>query len=339
MVRRRSLLLAAATLALVAVPVLASPVGAASGIDAAAARTYAYWTAERIASAKPRDFNAAGQLVPKARPGGGSGVTGASWTGGGDVVKQTGKVYFSLSGGNWQCSGSFISDSRSGYSTILTAGHCVVDETTGEFATNWVFIPDWDTKPATFSTACNTGATAHGCWAAIGLWAHYGFVHAGSFNNQAVTHDWGFAVVGTGSTGQQLDVALGLNGYGLEYNVISTSTRVQPFGYPAAGKYHGNDLTWCAGNPALDVTTKNNAEQKTWGVACDMTGGSSGGPWFRNLNETNGSGGTVVSLNSYGYSGVKNMYGPNFNTQTQGTLGAAQSGTPTTGGHTYGTAP
>lgn len=329
--RRRSLLILAASLAMLALPVLAAPVGAASRADSAAARVYAYWTADRIASAKPRDITPAGVPTPKAKPGGGSGVVGASWTGGGNVVKLTGKVYFSMAGGNWQCSGSVISDSRSGFSTVLTAGHCTVDETTGEFATNWVFIPSWDTKPATFSTACDTGATTYGCWAAVALYAHYGFATAGSFNDQAVTHDWGFAAVAGNQNGVQLDAALGLAGYSLGYNVITTQTRVQPFGYPAAGKYHGNDLTWCAGTPKTDVTTRNDPTKETWGVACDMTGGSSGGPWFKDLNESNGSGGTVVSLNSYGYSGVKNMYGPNFNSQTQATLQAAQSGTPSQG--------
>jgi hypothetical protein len=340
-VRRRSLLILAATLALLALPVLAAPVGAASRIDAASARAYAYWTADRIASAKVRDLTPAGVPIPKVgKPGSGSGVTGASWTGGGDVVKLTGKVYFSMGGGNWQCSGSVIADSRSTYTTVLTAGHCAIDETTGEFATNWVFIPSWDTKPATFSTACNSGATTYGCWAALGLYVHWGFANAGSFNNQAVTHDWAFAVVGTGSNGGQLDTTVGA-GYSLGYNVITTQTRVQPFGYPAAGKYHGNDLSWCAGNPAYDVKERNDATKATWGVACDMTGGSSGGPWFSGLTESGanaGNGGTVVSLNSYGYSGVKNMYGPNFNTQTSGTLNSAQTDT-TPSNTVFGTAP
>ena len=327
--RRRSMLALIGALALLVIPLVAAPVGAASRISAEDARVYAYWTTERIASARPRDFGPSGHLVPRAKPVGGSGVIGASWTGGGDVVKKTGKVYFSMGGGNWQCSGSVIADSRSGFSTVLTAGHCAIDETTGEFATNWVFIPSWDTKPASFSTACNTNATQYGCWRALGLYVHFGFADAGSFNDQAVTHDWAFAVVANGSSSGQLDTTVG-GGYALSANTITTSSRVQPFGYPAAGKYHGNDLTWCAGSPSVDVTTRNVPEQKTWGVVCDMTGGSSGGPWFIGLTESGtgaGNGGVVVSLNSYGYSGVKNMYGPNFNSQTTTTLSTAQTGT------------
>ncbi len=54
-----------------------------------------------------------------------------------------------------------------------------------------------------------------------------------------------------------------------------------------------------------------------------MTGGSSGGGWLEGINEANGSGGVLSSLNSYGYSGVKKMYGPKFNSNTQATYNAA----------------
>ena len=37
-------------------------------------------------------------------------MTGASWTGGGDVVKRTGKVLFSMGGGQWVCSATVIAD-------------------------------------------------------------------------------------------------------------------------------------------------------------------------------------------------------------------------------------
>ena len=53
-----------------------------------------------------------------------------------------------------------------------------------------------------------------------------------------------------------------------------------------------------------------------------MTGGSSGRPWLSGFNETTGSG-TLSSLNSYGYNGIKNMYGPMFNTDTSNVYGAA----------------
>jgi hypothetical protein len=322
-VRRRSPLSIGIGLALLAVPLIVAPASARSEH----ARIMEYWTPERIASAVPRDFDRAGtKLVPRAKPGSGGGVTGKSWTGGGAVLDQTGKVFFSMAGGNWQCSGSVVNDSRSSYSIVLTAGHCAVDETTGIFATNWMFMPNWDRQPATFATACT--ASFYGCWTAQGLVVHSGFRFAGGFNDEAVRHDWAFAVVGPGGkSNAQLDGSKASGGVGgsypIAFNSVSTGNRLSAFGYPAAGRYKGKDLTWCAGSIFQDSGTSNT----TWGMACNMTGGSSGGPWFAGLNETNGSGGTLSSLNSYGYSGLSNMYGPKFNSNTQATYNAANSAT------------
>jgi hypothetical protein len=304
---------------------------AASSSSGAAARAehqriVNYWTADRMAAAKPRDFvrNAHG-FVPAAkpnRPGGGSTVTGASWTKGGDVVDAVGKVYFHMGGGDWQCSGSVANDGRANYSLVLTAGHCAVDETTGEFATNWMFMPSWDRQPATFTTACSN--SLYGCWTAQALVAHRQFATAGSFNDQATRYDFAFAVVGAGGKdNSQLDSKV--NEFGIAFNAVSNGQRMYAFGFPAAGKYHGNDLTYCAGNIIQDSMNGN----ATWGLGCDMTGGSSGGPWFANFSEATGSG-TLGSLNSYGYSGIRNMYGPKFNSNTQAVYNAANGATSNT---------
>jgi hypothetical protein len=323
-VRRRSALAIGTALALLIVPLVVAPASARSEQD----RVIAYWTAARMAAAHVRDFVREGNaFVPRARPGGGSGnVTGRSWGNGGEVVDRVGKVFFHMGGGDWQCSGSVVSDqNRSGYSMVLTAGHCAIDETTGEFATNWLFMPAWDRQPATFSTACS--GSLYGCWTTAnggGLYVHSGFATAGSFNDQAVTHDWAFAVVGPGGKNgsTQLDSipAIGA-GYPLGINSVASGDRIDAFGFPAAGKYHGNDLTYCAGPVGQDAGTGN----QTWALACDMTGGSSGGGWLEGINEANGSGGVLSSLNSYGYSGVKNMYGPKFNLNTQDTYNAART--------------
>jgi hypothetical protein len=63
-------------------------------------------------------------------------------------------------------------------------------------------------------------------------------------------------------------------------------------------------------------------------MACDMTGGSSGGPWL--WNTTNPAVYTtatkVTSLNSYGYSGLTYMFGPKFTSTTQSVANAAATG-------------
>ena len=140
-----------AILVLVALP-MAAPVAAKDPAKAEHERIVAYWTPARMQSAIPRDFVKAGdKFEPRARPGGdgggGGAVTGASWTQGGPILARSGKVFFTLSGVRYVCSGSVASDSRSGFSLVLTAGHCAYDEVARKFATNWMFYPAWDTNP------------------------------------------------------------------------------------------------------------------------------------------------------------------------------------------------
>jgi len=313
-------LMLAAALALPAATVAAGPAQAEHD------RILAHWTPARMATATPRDFirDAKGNFEAKGKPSpGGGSVTGASWNGGGPIVYLSGKVYFEMGGGAWICSGSVVNDKkRRGYSLVLTAGHCAIDATTGEFATNWMFIPDFDGAP---SYTCS--ATVYGCWTSVGLVVHYGFAHAGAFNTQATTHDWAFAVVGPGGkSNAQLDA---LGSFGIGFPAAAVGASVDAFGYPAGGKYHGSDLTYCAGKTFTDILNAN----LTWGLACDMTGGSSGGPWLASFSAGSG---TLTSLNSYGYGGIKNMYGPIFNDKTSATYHAALA---STSNKVVGTAP
>jgi hypothetical protein len=314
--RRRSSLALLAALAFIVVPAVAAPAGAAGG-SSQRDRTLAYWTPARMQSAIPRDFVRSAQgFKPVAKPGSGGGVTGASWTKGGAILKASGKVYFKLGTQGYVCSGSVATDHRSGKSLVLTAGHCAYDETNGAFATDWLFIPEYDTNP----TLSNCQTTTYGCWTADALVVHNGFATAGGFNTQATIHDFAFAVVGAGgkSGTAQLDATVG--SFGLTTSGISSGQKLYAFGYPAAGKYHGNDLIYCAGNIFPDDLN----QDLTWGMPCGMTGGSSGGPWLSSFSESTGSG-TLSSLNSYGYSGIKNMYGPKFNSDTADVYSAADS--------------
>lgn len=43
--------------------------------------------------------------------------------------------------------------------------------------------------------------------------------------------------------------------------------------------------------------------------SCEMTGGSSGGPWIQPMDIATGEG-PIVSINSWGYNGESGMYGP-----------------------------
>jgi len=339
---RRSRSTAAALLtmlALLTVSIAPVAAGGPSGEAKAKAkhqRIVKYWTAERIANASTRDFvrNADGSFsMIKARPnkgkpggGGGHNVIGASWNGGGAILKISGKVLFTMDSGDYICSGTVAKDaSNNDRSIVVSAGHCAYDAADGGFARNWTFYPEFDTSP---SYDCPTAKW--GCWTATALAVHNGFAQAGGFNTQATTYDWSFAALGTGGkAGNLLEQAVGT--LPISFSAPAVGAQTFNFGYPAAGKYHGSDLVYCADQVFLDPQNQN----LTLGIDCDMTGGSSGGPWLAGFVSSTGIG-TVDSVNSYGYGGVKKEYGPRFNSTTQATFNAAVSAS---GNVLVGTAP
>jgi hypothetical protein len=299
----------------------------------------AYWTAERIARAVPRDVSPVRKpsfkphkMAKPQRPGGGGGgdsssVTGTPWTGGGKVKATTGKVLFTMDGEDYVCSGSVAQDSSASTSLILTAGHCVYDESGSGFATNWVFVPDYETGGAivtnpdgSHSFTCDT--TPFGCWTASALvtttaWAN------GAGKLAAFNHDYAFAVVGAGGkSGQslQLDSVAGANP--VAFNVAHPA-QVSSFGYPQGSPYNGQKLIYCSGRDIADTW----GGTTDYGLNCNMTGGSSGGPWF--VNFASGSNpGSLNSVNSFKYTAgkfAKFMFGPYLGAYAQKTYNAAKA--------------
>jgi hypothetical protein len=336
-------LLIISTIAFGADPFVASAAGLPNQNNA-----ISYWTTERMASAQSREFvfaigasraslvsappfSAAGKgprstptpsptptPTPTTPSGALSPTTGTSWNTGGLALSATGKVFFTMNGKNYVCSGAVVTDTRLDYSLVLTAGHCAYDQTARLFATNWLFVPAYDLTPN--PSSCSV--TVYGCWTASALVVHSGFAGAGGFTSAATTRDWAFAVIGSGGkSNSQLDVTVG--SFPLTTTSLSTGWTAVAFGYPAAAPYNGQDLIYCAGAAGQDSSNAN----LTWSLPCTMTGGSSGGPWMSGFSVDRGA---LSSVNSYRYSGSTNMYGPKFNTYTTSTLNAANGATTNT---------
>lgn len=304
-------------------------------------RTVDFWTVDRVRRAVPRDFvfdQASGRFIPTARggnpgpPGGGGGgnggggggstaVTGAHWTTGTKVLATTGKVLFELSGTLWVCSASVVDDTAPDVSLILTAAHCVYEnEGAGEFASNWMFVPAYDTLPVNLDgggTFC--AGTTYGCWTADSLVVHEGFASAGGFNGTAILHDFAFAVVGEGGHGNGTTglAETVLGSHDITFTSVSKGTDAYTFGYPHAESFN-RELTYCAGGANFD----NRLFKLTYKLKCSMTGGASGGPWYASFDTTLGTG-TAASVNSYRYSGGDALYGPKFDSNTRAVYDAA----------------
>jgi hypothetical protein len=299
-------LLLAAIVALLGSPAQARPDGSHAafhrtdaGTASAQARVRAYWTKARMRAAipkvvhgRPRPDVAAGKpKVVKGKPGPVTdGFIGGAWTGGGAVVKTTGKVFFTEGKTNYVCSGS-SAGSKNG-STVTTAGHCV-NEGPGAYVTNFVFVPAYD-----------HGSQPYGKWVATALATTDQWRTAGDFD-----YDVGLAKVAA-LNGRTLSATVGSQSVGFN---LPRGQFTYSFGYPAARPYDGTTLDYCSSTTTND-TTGGSQDQR---LVCNMTGGSSGGPWFVGFDKANGTG-TQISINSFGYTGEKNaMYGPYFGSVIQ----------------------
>jgi hypothetical protein len=212
------------------------------------------------------------------------------------------------------CSGSVVTDTATDRSIVLTAAHCAYNQATQQFATNWTFIPAYDSKP---NGSCTDPANLfpYGCWTASALVAHSNFTDQTAFNSTATQSDWAFGVFSAGASGAQLDATVGSFAFN-ESGFTATNQTAYSFGYPAASPYGGADLIFCNGNTFADT---NNASA-TWGLACNMTGGASGGPWMSAFAPSTNTG-ALSSVNSYKYStDTSKMYGPKFDQRTRSTF-------------------
>ena len=239
----------------------------------------AYWTAERMRDAKPADRK------PTANGKGGKPAAAGSAT---EVpapytsfpTATNGKVFFTDGGVNYVCSGTALAGLTG--SVVWTAGHCVNEGPGGNF-TNWAFVP-----------AYRDGLRPYGTWAASTLYTTTAWSTQGDFS-----YDLGAARVAP-ANGKTLTATVG-GGRTPAFN-YSRAQQYNSYGYPAAKPFNGQRLWKC--DSAL-YTSDSSQSPATMGIQCNMNGGSSGGGWVVPSD------GRLYSVNSYGYSSLRNvMFGP-----------------------------
>jgi len=254
----------------------------------------AYWTEERMSAARPITRvleGATGGLLPQSPPDASpegeprpqsSAVTGKRWTGGGKVAQATGRVFLTMGGRDFTCTASVVPSDNG--DTVVTAGHCLKDGT-GDWASKWVFVPGYD-----------DGEAPYGRFAAREL-----LVTSQWSRRADDSHDFGAAVL-EAREGRHVRQATGAQRIAFTGKGAGT---VHAFGYPSRSPYDGRHLYYCSG-----PTRPDDGGTTAHGMACDMTEGSSGGPWLSGFDPSTGTG-TVVSVVSFKYAGRDGVqYGP-----------------------------
>lgn len=264
-------------------------------------RVERFWTPARMRQASPLDtISRSGGSLGTVRRGlsqitpASAADPGGAWTGGGAVTHTVGRVFFTYQGRAASCSGDAVTSANK--STVITAGHCV--KLSGAWHTNWVFVPGY-----------NNGKAPYGKWPAkqtltTPQWKA----------SEDINYDVGAAVVDRLGGKRLTDV---VGGQGIAFNQ-KRGQQMYDFGYPAATPYDGTKLIYCSGTTVNDPLAS-----KDQGLLCDMTGGSSGGPWFLNFKESTGTG-IQNSVNSFKYNFLPtHMFGPYFGDDAKNLYNAA----------------
>jgi hypothetical protein len=203
-----------------------------------------------------------------------------------------GKAFLTLDGIDYVCSATAVS--APSHSLVWTAGHCVYEPgVLGGFATNWEFVPAYRDGNSPFGEWAFTKIQSTSQWKNSGGLCLPGVSLCGN-----VSHDFG-AVTVEKHGGASLQSTVGARGIAFDYDAHQV---YRPFGYPAEAPFNGERMYRCkSGLLGRDGSAE---DPKPMKIACDMTGGSSGGGWVTG-------GGDVASVVSYGYEGdSKHLYGP-----------------------------
>jgi V8-like Glu-specific endopeptidase len=252
-----------------------------------------YWTPARMRSAQPLDplihrlprlaaapAPAVGErrVVRPARPAVAKATADGPTPLAGQVHDQTryparthGKVFLTIPGqGDFECSGTAVRSPS--HKLALSAGHCVYDDITRTWATNWIFVPAYDDGTAPF-----------------GRWPARKLATTDQWRSGDFRYDVGAATLARNRRDKRIQDVIGARG--IVFN-RERDKRYVAFGYPAAAPFDGEQPYRCDSRYQGD--DQRSAPPRPMRIGCDMTGGASGGGWVIRDRY-------VASVTSYGY--------------------------------------
>ncbi|MDT0320445.1 trypsin-like serine peptidase [Streptomyces millisiae] len=242
----------------------------------------------------------AGLLAPPA-------VASEPWDGG--AVGTVGKIIWDAGGGRLGlCSGAVV-DAPNG-SVVATAAHCARTRDNPEPPRDAWFVPGYDHGRDSYR---------EDGWR-IASWHTPEGWDVTRETVEVLPHDYAFLTVAE-KDGRTVQEAHGANR--IAFEPVPEGRRVAVLGYPAVEPYDGESLRYCEGD--TDVLGADEAQAPNVGglvlEGCDMTAGSSGGPWIQDF-AADGQSGTVVAVMSVG-SGDGHVVGRPFPDEARELFAAA----------------
>jgi len=222
--------------------------------------------------------------------------------------RQVGKYFFQTPGGWSWCTATVVTAANK--STLVTAGHCVVNPSTKGWYTNSFFQPGYQ-----------YGASTMGTWYGRQMWTTSGYYY-----NAAYADDMAAVALSTNAKGAIQNTT---GSQGIWFNGPAGGLMRTALGYPKTDSRwpgytaNGEDARYCQ-------WTNTYYSSGTWAgqeyLPCYMTGGASGGPhlswvnssWMGYVNSVNSNKGGI------GSSWRHVMFGPYFGNAEGAVYNAAQ---------------
>ncbi|MBC7273293.1 MAG: hypothetical protein H5T76_32130 [Streptomyces sp.] len=197
-----------------------------------------------------------------------------------------GKIFFDSPEGSMVCSGTVIKDvNHPGKSNLVwTAGHCVHAGGGGGWYRNIVFVPaynDLGRSEAELTGAAPQEIAPYGNWWADWAATSNGWIEGGSASGGAgAAYDYAVLHVRPEQGAKSLEETVGA-ALDVDFSAPAAAEAGQmgAWGYPAAPPYNGLRMFKCLDAPGrLSLSP---SLPTMYRIGCTMTGGSSGGGWFR----------------------------------------------------------
>jgi RTX calcium-binding nonapeptide repeat (4 copies) len=207
-----------------------------------------------------------------------------------------GRIFFRIPGepGLFSCSGAVVNTDTD--SLVFTAAHCVFEN--DRFFTNVNFVPGYRQGQRPFGEFPATELAVPA-------------IVAGS-PDLPLAFDHGSLLVAPTAGGQSAEDVVGSFGISL-FGDPDQSWRA--YGYPAEGAFDGERLFTC---DSPTTTFDLQFEPPPIGIACDMTGGASGGPWVIQGTNLVGSNSSFIASDLPG-----TLFGPQLTGPAAGLIDAA----------------
>ncbi|MFF4543470.1 trypsin-like serine peptidase [Streptomyces sp. NPDC001435] len=236
-----------------------------------------------------------------------------------DNAAPVGKVFFDSPEGSMVCSGTVVKDvNHPGKSNLVwTAGHCVHAGKGGGWYRNITFVPSYNDlgKPESqLADATSSQIAPYGTWWADWASTSNEWIQGGSETGGAgAAYDYAVLHVKPESGSKSLEETVGA---ALDVDFSAPSATEVPkmgaWGYPAAPPYSGLKMFKCIDRPGrLSIGP---ALPTMYRIGCTMTGGSSGGGWFRVVDGKT----ELVSNTSIGPADNTWLAGPQLGKEAEG---------------------